>query len=119
MKKYIAIMAAALFVFGIAGPGLAQQAGPEKAPIATGEAAPAGPIKGQKSDASKKAQQMTPDKKKASEAPPVAQGEAKPAGDIKGKKSEKSKKRQQMTTEKEKADKTQKAPKQAGDAAQP
>jgi hypothetical protein len=100
MKKYLAITVATLFVFSIAGPVLAQQAGPAKAPVATGEATPAGPIKGDKSDASKKAQQVTPEKKKAAEAPPVASGSAKPAGDIKGKKTDKSKKRQAETPEK-------------------
>jgi len=96
------MLVAALFLFGIVGPGIAQQAAPEKAPIATGEAKPAGPIKGEKSKTSKDAQKMTPAKEKASKAPPIAAGEAKPAGPIKGEKSKTSKDAQKMTPEKKK-----------------
>jgi hypothetical protein len=98
MKKYFAIMVAVLFLFGVAGAGLAQQAAPSGK-----QDAPAAPIDGKKTEKSEKRQAVTPEKKKAAEAPGVAQGDAKPAGDIKGKKSEKSKKRQAQTPEKKKA----------------
>jgi len=98
MKKYFAMMVAVLFLFGVVGLSFAQAP-----PIATGDAKPAGPIDGKKSDASKKAQAVTPEKKAASATPGVATGDAKPAGDIKGKKSEKSKKRQAETPAKKKA----------------
>ncbi len=97
MKKYFAMMVAVLFLFGVVGMSFAQAA-----PIATGDA-PAGPIDGKKSDASKKAQTVTPEKKAAAGTPGVATGDAKPAGDIKGKKTDKSKKRQAQTPEKKKA----------------
>jgi hypothetical protein len=103
MKKYFSMMVAVLFLFGVVGPGLAQQDSTTKAPIAEGAAKPAGAVKGDKSDASKKRQAVTPDKKKASEAPGISQGAAKPAGAVKGEKSEKSKKRQAQTPDKKKA----------------
>jgi hypothetical protein len=98
MKKYFAMMVAVLFLFGVAGAGLAQQAAPSGK-----QDVPATPIDGKKTEKSEKRQAVTPDKKKAAEAPPVATGDAKPAGDIKGKKTEKSKKRQAMTPDKKKA----------------
>jgi hypothetical protein len=97
MKKYFAMMVAVLFLFGVVGVSFAQAP-----PIATGEAKPAGPIDGKKTEKSEKRQAVTPDKKKAAEAPGVATGQAKP--DTKPvKKSEKSKKRQAQTPEKKKA----------------
>ena len=97
MKKYFAMMVAVLFLFGVVGLSFAQAP-----PIATGDAKPAGPIDGKKSDASKKAQAVTPEKKAAAGTPGVATGQAKP--DTKPvKKSEKSKKRQAQTPEKKKA----------------
>jgi hypothetical protein len=97
MKKYFAIMVAVLFLFGVVGTGLAQQAAPSGK-----QDAPAKAIDGKKTEKSEKRQEMTPEKKKASEAPPLAGGQAKP--DTKPvKKSEKSKKRQAQTPEKKKA----------------
>jgi hypothetical protein len=97
MKKYFAMMVAVLFLFGVVGLSFAQAP-----PIATGDAKPAGPIDGKKSDTSKKAQAVTPEKKAAAGTPGVATGQAKP--DTKPvKKSEKSKKRQAQTEEKKKA----------------
>ena len=94
MKKYFAMMVAVLFLFGVVGMSFAQTGGKQDAP--------AKPIEGKKSDASTKAQAVTPEKKKAAEAPAVAAGQAKP--DTKPvKKSEKSKKRQAQTPEKKKA----------------
>ena len=55
MKKYFAMMVAVLFLFGVVGLSFAQAP-----PIATGDVKPAGPIDGKKSDASKKAQAVTP-----------------------------------------------------------
>jgi hypothetical protein len=97
MKKYFAMMVAVLFLFGVVGLSFAQAP-----PIAAGDAKPAGPIDGKKSDDSKKRQEMTPEKKKAAEAPPIAGGQAKP-DTKKVKKSDKSKKRQAQTEEKKKA----------------
>ena len=94
MKKYFAMMVAVLFLFGVVGVSFAQQAAPSGK-----QDAPAKPIEGQKSEKSKERQQMTPEKKKASEAPAVAEGQAKP-DTKKVKKSEKSKKRQAETPEK-------------------
>jgi hypothetical protein len=107
MKKYFAVLVALLFVFGTVGLSFAQ---------AQKQDAPAQPIEGKKSDASKKAQAVTPDKKKAAEAPKAGEGQA--ASDTKPvKKSEKSKKRQAQTPEKKKA---AEAPKAAeGQAAPP
>jgi len=107
MKKYFAVLVALLFVFGTVGMSFAQ---------AQKQDAPAKPIEGKKSDASTKAQAVTPEKKKAAEAPAVAEGQAKP-DTKKVKKSEKSKKRQAQTPEKKKA---AEAPKAAeGQAAPP
>jgi len=94
MKKYFAMMVAVLFLFGVVGLSFAQ------AP--KGADAPAGPIDGKKSDASTKAQAVTPEKKAAAGTPGVATGQAKP-DTKKVKKSEKSKKRQAPTEEKKKA----------------
>ena len=93
MKKYFAIMVAVIFVFGVAGAGLAQ----------TGKQdAPAKPIEGKKTEKSEKRQAVTPEKKKAAEAPAAGEGQAK--SDTKPvKKTEKSKKRQAQTPEKKKA----------------
>ncbi|MGE5856404.1 MAG: hypothetical protein ACM34C_07550 [Syntrophaceae bacterium] len=93
MKKYFAILVAVIFVFGVAGAGLAQ----------TGKQdAPAKPIEGKKTEKSEKRQAVTPEKKDAAKAPAAAEGQAKP--DTKPvKKSEKSKKRQAPTPEKKKA----------------
>jgi hypothetical protein len=97
MKKYFAMMVAVLFLFGVVGMSFAQQAAPSGK-----QDAPAKPIEGKKSDASTKAQAVTPDKKKAAEAPKAGEGQA--ASDTKPvKKSEKSKKRQAQTSEKKKA----------------
>ncbi len=97
MKKYLAIMVAVLFLFGIAGAGLAQQAAPSGK-----QDAPAKAIDGKKTEKSEKRQAVTPEKKKAAEAPATGEGMAKP--DKKEvKKSEKSKKRQAQTPEKKKA----------------
>jgi hypothetical protein len=107
MKKYFAILVAVIFVFGVAGAGLAQ----------TGKQdAPAQPIDGKKTEKSEKRQAVTPEKKKAAEAPAAAEGQAKP--DTKPvKKSEKSKKRQAQTPEKKKASE---APKEkSGEPAKP
>ena len=107
MKKYFAFMVAFLFLFAIAGPGLAQ----------TGKQdAPAKPIEGKKTEKSEKRQAVTPEKKKAAEAPAAAEGQAKP--DTKPvKKSEKSKKRQAQTPEKKKASESPKE--KAGEPAKP
>jgi hypothetical protein len=93
MKKYFAILVAVIFVFGVAGAGLAQ----------TGKQdAPAKPIEGKKTEKSEKRQAVTPEKKKAAEAPKAGEGQA--ASDTKPvKKTEKSKKRQAPTPEKKKA----------------
>jgi hypothetical protein len=93
MKKYFAILVAVIFVFGVAGAGLAQ----------TGKQdAPAKPIEGKKTEKSEKRQAVTPEKKKAAEAPAAGEGQAK--SDTKPvKKTEKSKKRQAQTPEKKKA----------------
>jgi hypothetical protein len=93
MKKYFAILVAVIFVFGVAGAGLAQ----------TGKQdAPAKPIEGKKTEKSEKRQAVTPEKKKAAEAPKAGEGQA--ASDTKPvKKTEKSKKRQASTPEKKKA----------------
>jgi len=97
MKKYFAMMVAVLFLFGVAGAGLAQQAAPSGK-----QDVPAGPIDGKKSEKSEKRQAVTPDKKKAAAAPATGEGMAKP--DTKEvKKSDKSKKRQAQTPEKKKA----------------
>jgi hypothetical protein len=97
MKKYFAMMVAVLFLFGVVGMSFAQQAAPSGK-----QDTPAAPIDGKKSDASKKAQAVTPEKKAAAGTPGVATGQAKP--DTKPvKKSEKSKKRQAQTPEKKKA----------------
>jgi hypothetical protein len=97
MKKYFVMMVAILFVFGVAGAGLAQQAAPSGK-----QDVPAGPIDGKKSEKSEKRQAVTPEKKTAAEAPGISQGQSKP--DTKPvKKSEKSKKRQAQTPEKKKA----------------
>jgi cytoskeletal protein RodZ len=104
MKKYFAMMVAVLFLFGVVGLSFAQVS-PEKTVKDTG------PDK--RSDAQKKRQEVTPEKKKASEAPTTQEGakiDKKPV-----KKSEKSKKRQAQTPEKKKAaeapaDPTGKAP---------
>jgi hypothetical protein len=98
MKKYFAMMVAVLFLFGVVGMSFAQQAAPSGK-----QDTPAAPIDGKKSDASKKAQAVTPEKKAAAGTPGVATGDAKPAGDIKGKKTDKSKKRQAQTPDKKKA----------------
>lgn len=92
MKKYFAVAVACLFVFGVVGMSFGQKPAD----------APAKPIEGKKAPASEKAQQMTPDKKKASEAPAVGEGQSK-ADKKPVKKSEKSKKRQAQTPEKKKA----------------
>ena len=92
MKKYFAILVAVLFVFSTFGLSFAQ------APSTSPEKSDTTPVK--KSPQAEKRQQMTPEKKKASESPGIAEGQAKPAGDIKGKKSEKSKKRQAETKQK-------------------
>lgn len=107
MKKYFAILVAVLFVFAVAGPGLAQ----------TGKQdAPAAPIDGKKTEKSEKRQAVTPEKKKAAEAPAVGEGQAKP--DTKPvKKTEKSKKRQAQTPEKKKASESPKE--KAGEPAKP
>jgi hypothetical protein len=98
MKKYFAMMVAVLFLFGVVGMSFAQQAAPSGK-----QDTPAAPIDGKKSDASKKAQAVTPDKKKAAEAP-KATGEGQAKSDTtKVKKSDKSKKRQAPTEEKKKA----------------
>ena len=73
MKKYFAMMVAVLFLFGVVGLSFAQAP-----PIATGDAKPAGDIKGKKSEKSKKRQAQTPDKKKAAEAPATGEGMAAP-----------------------------------------
>jgi len=101
MKKYFAILVAVIFVFGVAGAGLAQQAAPSKTPIAEGQAKPdTTPVK--KTEKSEKRQAVTPEKKKAAEAPKAGEGQA--ASDTKPvKKTEKSKKRQASTPEKKKA----------------
>ncbi len=93
MKKYFAILVAVIFVFGVAGAGLAQ----------TGKQdAPAQPIDGKKTEKSEKRQAVTPEKKKAAEAPAAAEGQAKP--DTKPvKKTKKAEKRQAQTPEKKKA----------------
>jgi len=93
MKKYFAILVAVIFVFGVAGAGLAQ----------TGKQdAPAKPIEGKKTEKSEKRQAVTPEKKKAAEAPAAAEGQAKP--DTKPvKKTKKAEKRQAVTPEKKKA----------------
>ena len=93
MKKYFAIMVAVIFVFGVAGAGLAQ----------TGKQdAPAKPIEGKKTEKSEKRQAVTPEKKDAAKAPAAGEGQAK--SDTKPvKKTEKSKKRQAQTPEKKKA----------------
>jgi len=93
MKKYFAMMVAVLFLFGTVGMSFAQ---------AQKQDAPAQPIEGKKSDASTKAQAVTPEKKAAAGTPGVATGQAKP-DTKKVKKSEKSKKRQAPTEEKKKA----------------
>jgi hypothetical protein len=101
MKKFLAILFAMMFMVATTGLCFAQAA-PAKAPVAEGQAKPAEPIKGDKSDASKKAQAVTPEKKAAAGTPGVATGQAKP--DTKPvKKSEKSKKRQAPTEDKKKA----------------
>jgi len=107
MKKYFAFMVAFLFLFAIAGPGLAQ----------TGKQdAPAKPIEGKKTEKSEKRQAVTPDKKKAAEAPKAGEGQA--ASDTKPvKKSEKSKKRQAQTPEKKKASESPKE--KSGEPAKP
>jgi hypothetical protein len=91
------MMVAVLFLFGVVGVSFAQQAAPSGK-----QDTPAAPIDGKKSDASKKAQTVTPEKKAAAGTPGVATGQAKP--DTKPvKKSDKSKKRQAPTEEKKKA----------------
>jgi hypothetical protein len=107
MKKYFAILVAVLFVFGTVGMSFAQTG----ASVETKATKDTGPDK--RSDAQKKRQEVTPEKKKASEAPTTQEGakvDTKPV-----KKSEKSKKRQAQTPEKKKAaeapaDPTGKAP---------
>ncbi len=96
MKKYFAIMVAALFLFGVVGVSFAQ-APPAEVPKAKDTA----PEK--KSPAQEKRQQMTPEKKKAAEAPATGEGATKMDTSKKVKKSEKSKKRQAQTPEKKKA----------------
>lgn len=97
MKKYFAMMVAVLFLFGVVGTGLAQQAAPSGK-----QDTPAAPIDGKKTEKSEKRQAVTPEKKAAAGTPGVATGQAKP--DTKPvKKSEKSKKRQAQTPEKKKA----------------
>jgi hypothetical protein len=91
MKRIFAVMVAAIFVFGVVGLSFAQPKGPEVPKAADPTPSPA-----------KKGQQMTPEKKKASEAPAVAEGSAKPSKD-KGKKTDKQKKRQAQTPDKKKA----------------
>jgi hypothetical protein len=97
MKKYFAMMVAVLFLFGVVGMSFAQQTAPSGK-----QDAPAKAIDGKKTEKSEKRQEMTPEKKKASEAPPIAGGQAKP-DTKKVKKSDKSKKRQAQTEEKKKA----------------
>jgi hypothetical protein len=106
MKKYFAMMVAVLFLFGVVGMSFAQVGGSIE-----NKAKDTGPDK--RSDAQKKRQEVTPEKKKASEAPTTQEGakiDKKPV-----KKSEKSKKRQAQTPDKKKAaeapaDPTGKAP---------
>jgi hypothetical protein len=56
MKKYFAIMVAVLFLFGVAGAGLAQQAAPSGK-----QDVPAKPIDGKKTEKSEKRQAVTPE----------------------------------------------------------
>ena len=107
MKKYFAILVAVIFVFGVAGAGLAQ----------TGKQdAPAKPIEGKKTEKSEKRQAVTPEKKDAAKAPAAGEGQAK--SDTKPvKKTEKSKKRQAQTPEKKKASESPKE--KSGEPAKP
>ena len=60
MKKYFAIMVAVIFVFGVAGAGLAQ----------TGKQdAPAKPIEGKKTEKSEKRQAVTPRRRRRRKPP--------------------------------------------------
>ncbi len=93
MKKYFAILVAALFVFGTVGMSFAQ---------AQKQDAPAKPIEGKKTEKSEKRQAVTPEKKDAAKAPAVAEGQAKP-DTKKVKKTKKAEKRQAQTPEKKKA----------------
>jgi hypothetical protein len=98
MKKYFAMMVAVLFLFGVVGTGLAQQAAPSGK-----QDVPAKAIDGKKTEKSEKRQAVTPEKKKAAEAP-AATGEGQAKSDTKKvKKTEKSKKRQAQTPAKKKA----------------
>jgi outer membrane biosynthesis protein TonB len=92
MKKYLAIMVAFLFLFGVVGMSFAQATTPEVPKKAATEPSPA-----------KKGQEMTPEKKaKTESSAPVAEGQAKP-DKTKVKKSDKQKKRQADTDAKKKA----------------
>ncbi len=95
MKKYFAMMVAALFLFGVVGTCFAQATAPE-----VPKAKDTSPEK--KSPAQEKRQQVTPEKKKAAEAPAVGEGATKMDTSKKVKKSEKTKKRQAETDQKKK-----------------